>query len=263
MSTEFVYSLSSEPYPNHMVKDAVRSIMSLRNWVDPDQIRVYYTPPRTDGDLETLRDLGVNVELVENEVEPFALNIIGEPVPYGEMWHLCKSEADTVVWVDNDTVVTRDIWEVVEGDFDFKARPEEDKSDDPGWYEMFERFGREPMDWRFNAGFLVFRNGLHREVKDEWKEFMESDMGYYDAPTMQDAHGLALCVSEYDCEKMTPQEHVMEWGDDPTANGYLYHYITGYDAKSQVTSAVRRRIPEPVKKRIRKWKSRGSDPPFQ
>lgn len=243
-----------------MVKDAIRSIMSLRNWVDPDQIRVFYTPPRNAHDLEALRGLGVNVELVENEVEPFALNIIGEPIPYGEMWHLCKSDADTVVWMDNDTIVAQNIWEIVEGDFDFKARPEEDKSNDSEWYEMFDRYGRKPMDWRFNAGFLVFKNNLHKEVKDDWKQFMESDLGYYNAPMMQDAHGLALCVSEYNCVKMTPEEHVMEWGDKPKENGYVYHYITGYDAKTQIQNAIRRRIPEPIRKMIRKWKSQGSGP---
>ena len=261
MSTEFIYSLSSDSYPNHMMKDAVRSIMSLKNWVDPEQIVVYYTPPRSESDLETLRDLGVKVELVENQSEPFALNIIGEAIPYGEMWHLCKSNADNVVWIDNDTIVAGDIWDVVGGNFDFKARPEEDKSDDEEWYEMFDRFGREPMDWRFNAGFLVFKNGLHQEIKNEWKEFMESDLGYYNAPTMQDAHGLALCVSEYDCEKMTPNEHVMEWGDEPRANGYVYHYITGYDAKTQIKNSIRRRIPEQIKRRVRKMKSQRRSSP--
>ncbi|NIB99453.1 hypothetical protein [Halobacterium sp. R2-5] len=261
-NTEFVYSLSSQPYPNHMVKDAVRSIMSLKNWVSPGQITVYYTPPRNEHDLNALRELEVNIELVENEVEPFSLNILGKSTPYGEMWHLCKSDADTVVWLDNDTIVTRNIWEVIEGNYDFKARSEEDKSTDPGWYEMFEKFDRKPMDWRFNAGFLVFKNGIHKEIKEEWKILMESDLGYYNAPTMQDAHALALCVSKFRCEKMSPEEHIMEWGDKPKPNGYVYHYITGYDAKTQIRNAVRRRIPEPLKKKIRKWKSQGTPSMF-
>lgn len=261
MTTEYVYSLSSEEEPNHMVKDAVRSIMSLKQWVDPGDVTVYFTPPRRERDVRTLEALGVNVVRKENETEPFSLNVFGEAVPFGEMWNLTYSDADTVVWLDNDTIVARDITEVVAGDFDFKARPEEDKRDDDEWYEMFDRYGKPPMDWRFNAGFLVFKNGIHAEIKDEWKEFMESDLGYYDAPTMQDAHGLALCVSEYTTAKMTKREHVMEWRDEPTANGYLYHYITGYDAKSQIQSAIRRRVPEPLKRRIRKWQSKRNDPP--
>lgn len=252
MTTEFVYSLSSEKEPNHMVKDAVRSIMTLKRWVDPESITVYYTPPRKETDVQTMENLGVNVVLKENETEPFALNIFEKPVPYGEMWNLTYSDADTVVWLDNDTVVARDIWDVVEGDFDFKARPEEDKRNDADWYAMFERFGKEPIDWRFNAGFLVFKNGLHNDIAEEWKKLMESDLGYYVAPTMQDAHALGLCVSEHVCEKMTKEEHVMEWSDDPVPNAYVYHYITRTGLGTQIRGAVRRRMPNGIKRAIRR-----------
>lgn len=229
--------------------------MTLTQWVDAENITVYHTPPREKSDRDALESLGVSVVDVENVSDTFSLNILSSGKPYGEMWHLTHSDADTVVWLDNDTIITRNIWDVIEGDFDFKARPEEDKSGDLEWQEMFEKHDMPLMDWRFNAGFLIFKNGLHSEIADRWIELMNSDLGYYGADLMKDAHSLALSVSDRNIEKMTQREHVMEWwGRDPIPSGYVYHYMTEQDPISELLGMIHRSIPEPVKRRLRRWR---------
>ena len=255
MDTEFVYSLSSEPYPNYMVKDAIRSITTLKNWVEPEHIRVFFTPPCRNRDLEKIEGLGVKVEPIESVSDPFALNFLEKKRSYGEMWNLCRSSAKTVIWLDCDTVISRDIWEVVEGDFDVKARAEKNMDGDEEWKRMFQRHGKPVMEKMINSGFVIFKNNTHKEIKDEWRELLEKDLGYYHESLKQDAYSLQLCMSEYEYEYMDENAHVLEWGEETRPDGYVYHYITGDSLSSQVRGAVKRRTPEIIH---RMWRRRAA-----
>lgn len=224
--TRYVYTLSSN---GQLVQNCIRSIHSLTQYVPPEQITVFYTPPVTGRDYRELTKLGVDVRVEENETQPFSI-VKDESRDdhadrnYAEKIKLCTIAADNVVFLDCDTQVGGDVRQCLNGDFDFKARPDELGVNDR-WEDLFERHDRPLLDWMPNAGFLVFKNGLHSEIGEDWQRLVETDldytrMGIY--PKEQIA--LALAVSQYDTETMTPQEHVIEWMDERTPDGIVYHH---------------------------------------
>lgn len=251
--TEFVYTFSSGGYPDKMVKNLIRSIKSLTRYVDEADITVFHTPPRKQSDREELEQLGVTVVDDQADLPPFALHLFERPKPYVQKWNVTKVNAENVVFLDCDTVVLDDIWEVIEGDFEFKARPAgpDDHLDD--WRSMFREFDEEPLDWYPNCGFLVFKDRLHKRVAEDWAEYIERDLPFYHEAYTKEQYALALAVAGHDISKMICQDHVMEWMDGPQSTGTVYHYITGSSVKSKVTGAVRRRVPEQLRYYLRRY----------
>lgn len=223
-NTEFVYTLSSRKL---MVEQAIKSVKTLKNYASAEKINVFYTPPYDEHDEEELEKLGVNLIKKENQTESFNINTGDEEGHYGEKTNLCNIESENVVFLDCDTLVLGNIWNVIEGDFDFKARPGDAGVHEQKWRQMFEREGEEYMEWMPNAGFLVFKNGVHREIGEKWLEYTNKDLKYERKDmNHQEQYALALSISKYDTEKMTEDEHVMEWADKTNATGTIYHYIT-------------------------------------
>jgi hypothetical protein len=223
-NTEFVYTLSSRKL---MVEQATKSIKTLKNHVSPEKISVFYTPPYDEHDEEQLEKLGVNLIKKQNQTESFNINTGDEEGHYGEKTNLCNIESENVVFLDCDTLILEDIWKVIEGDFEFKARPGDAGVHEENWRKMFERFDEEYMDWMPNAGFLIFKNEIHKQIGEKWLNYTNKDLKY-ERKNMnhQEQYALALSVSEYNIQKMTEDEHVMEWADKPNATGTVYHYIT-------------------------------------
>lgn len=223
-NTEFAYTLSSRKL---MVQQAIKSIKTLKNYAEPEKINVFYTPPYDEHDEEQLKELGVNLIKKENETEGFSIGAMEEAGHYGEKVKLCTLEAENVVFLDCDTLILEDIWKVIEGDFEFKARPGSESQETEEWRKMFEKRDEEYMNWMPNAGFLIFKNGIHREIGEKWLNYINSEIDYSVGEiNHQEQYALALTVSEYDIEKMNPDEHVMEWSDRPNASGTVHHYIT-------------------------------------
>lgn len=224
---QIAYSLSSD---GRLVHDGIRSIRSLLHYVSPEQITVFYTPPRQDGHVEAFRNLGVDLRLEENETEGFSVmpSAIGErhsKRQYAEKIKLTKLDADTVVFLDCDTFVAGNIFDVISGDFDFKARPDVLGVDDSEWPRLFERYDRTFVDWMPNAGFLVFKNGAHKEIAEDWRRFLEDDIDYTRRGMfLKEQTALALAVSEMRLTKMRPIEHIMEWTGEVASKGIVYHH---------------------------------------
>lgn len=240
----YVYSLSSRP--RVVVQNAVRSITSLLRTTDPDpdQITVFATPPVDEETLVTLRRLGVDVRQVD-PVFPggFRTHFGDGYAEYAEKWQLTEVEANTVVFLDCDTVVGRDLEDVIEGDFDLKARPIE-AADTSRFEALFEREGRTPRGWYPNTGFLVFRDGYHRTVADDWRRYIESELDYYSEGYTKEQFALSLAASEATIEKMSRQEHVMEWRGELIHNGYVYHIANGdVDVSEELLNALDGRLP--------------------
>ncbi|MEZ3115634.1 hypothetical protein RYH80_06855 [Halobaculum sp. MBLA0147] len=198
-----------------------------------------------------LEDLGVDVR----EVDPvfpggFRTHVGDGHAEYAEKWRLTEVTADTVVFLDCDTVVARDLSEVVDGSFDLKARPL--SATDPDRFEaLFERDGRTPRSWYPNTGFLVFRDGYHRRVADDWRRYIEDDLHYYSEGYTKEQFALALASSEATVEKMTRREHVMEWRDELVADGYVYHLANGDVAVGQeLLNAVDGHLPAVVRNAV-------------
>jgi hypothetical protein len=205
-----------------MVQQCLRSIATLKHYVDGGQIKIFYTPPYNNEDEQALKETGAEVIKKENQTEAFNVSRSQPERHYGEKINICSIEEKNVVFLDCDTVVGNNIWEVMEGEFDFKARP--GSADLEGWEQMFEEQDEEYMDWMPNAGFLMFKNGYHRDIQDKWLEYVKEDLGSKGRRVNHhEQYALALAVSGGKIQKMKTEEHVLEWNEEKIADGYVYH----------------------------------------
>lgn len=205
-----------------MVQQCLRSIATLKSYVEPEQIKIFYTPPYDEEDEKALRETGAEIVKKENETKAFNVSRSLPERHYGEKMNLCTVDAENVVFLDCDTVVGNDIWEVIEGDFEFKARPGniEDKKE---WLSTFNQAGETEMDWMPNAGFLIFKDSLHKKIRDKWVEYYKSDIKLDGKTNRHEQHALALAVSDRKTEKMDKQDHVLEWNNEKVADATVYH----------------------------------------
>jgi hypothetical protein len=220
--SKYIYTLSSK---KDMVQQVIVSINSLLNFVNSEDIIVFFTPPRKSEDIELLDSIGVDVREVDNVSSPTERTVGGEVRRFGEKLHLCSVDSDTVVFLDCDTVVLSNPKSVIEGDFDFKARPGDLPFKEDSWRNAFEKEGLEYVDWMPNAGFMIFKNGIHQEVEEDWKNhlgkgFEGHDLGH---GPFTEQHALSFCLGNYNLEKMDEKYHCFVFGDEKTNNATVYH----------------------------------------
>lgn len=222
--TTFVYTLSSR---NTLVRHATHSIQTLKQYVDPVDITVIFTPPVKKKDVEAIKSLGVYVKKQDRLTDDFSIVSLDSGGAYAEKVRCCEVNSDTVVFLDCDTLVLNDIWEVVAGDFDFKARPSPETPQETDWKRTFDRFGEEYLDFMPNAGFLVFKNNTHKEIRDDWLRYIQADIkSEFSGASYVDQWALALAVSGYNCQEMDPNEHAIEWHNGCVANACVHHLYT-------------------------------------
>lgn len=140
------------------------------------------------------------------------------------------------MFLDCDTFIMNDIWPVLEGDFEFKARPGSAKLKD--WNKLFDYHDEDYMDWMPNAGFMVFKNGCHRNISEKWKDYYLNigDKSYTEGNKLhREQYALALSVSGLDTEQMDETEHLMEWKDELSTKAILYH-------KANISTTYRQEI---------------------
>jgi hypothetical protein len=221
-STEFCYTLSSN---GSMVKEAIHSIKTLKNYVPPDKINVIFTPPSDPEDIEKISSLDVKVVQKKNRAETFQVSDYDYDRSYGDKMWLCSIESKNLVFLDCDTLVLGDIWEVIKGDFEFKARPTEEEMTDE-WEQLFHENQLKFVDKMFNAGFLVFKNNSHEAIEENWEKYYRQleNKSYSESGNIhREQYALALAVSELNIEEMDESEHLMEWTDDVRSDSMVYH----------------------------------------
>ncbi|PSQ45513.1 hypothetical protein BRD17_01205 [Halobacteriales archaeon SW_7_68_16] len=219
MGTKYVYTFSSV---GHMFITLVHSIKTLTDYVPPEDVIVFYTPPRDPTHREVVADLGVDLREVGNRTEAFAA-FDERPSHYGAKTHLCSVDADRVVFLDCDTLVFDDPATVASGPFEFKARPGSARLGED-WRRLFDRFDEPLVEWMPNAGFLVFDDGLHREIESDWLRYLDVDVEIgATSVDHREQYALALAVAGHDLARMDANEHVFEWRETPPAGGCVYH----------------------------------------
>lgn len=221
-SVSYVYTLSST---SGMVSQAVRSIKSITNWVDADNVIVFYTPPRSEKAKQKLSKLGVDLRVVNNISNSFSVSDSRAESHYGEKARVGDVQSDTVVFLDCDTIVLGDITEIVRGDFEFKARPGLIDIPENEWRSLFVKYGKPYFPWMPNAGVMVFKNDLHKRIKEDWRQ-MINDRPQIESADYQlvEQFSLALLLGNKKVEKMGPQEHAMIWNDESPPDGIVYHW---------------------------------------
>ena len=231
MDIRYVYTVSDI---GCMIPDAIRSIKSLRKYVGKGDIVVFFTPPRSKLSYALLSKLAV-VKEVDNISTPFVFfggHGLGR---YGEKCHLCDVSSSTVVFLDADTIVRKDLFPLLEGDFDFSARkhfPTKESAtgwiDEKLWLEIFRDIGKEPVPMP-NAGFMIFKNFFHHRIKEEWLKYV-NDANLPNAclhsynPKEQTA--IALALSGKKIRWLTAKEHAYSWLGEGNIDTYVVHKKT-------------------------------------
>lgn len=216
--TTFVYTLASR---GALPEYAFLSIQSLLEYTAPETITVFFTPPREEDHVEIFKELGVDLRLVDTRTESFTA--FHTEQNYGEKTWLCTVSEETVVFLDCDTLIFGDIETVITGDFEFKARPGTSAVRQPYWRELFTRFDQPYMNWMPNAGFMIFKEGIHHEIENSWLKFLNRDLDYQHGVNHKEQYSLALAVGDYKKERMTPQEHAMLWNDELLTDAIVNH----------------------------------------
>lgn len=241
-NTKFVYSVSSR---KGMIEQLIISIQTLKNYVEPENIIVYYTPPRKDKDLNLIESLGVEVRKRENETPGFSKSDWDEESHYSEKTRVCEVESENAVFLDCDTVILKDIWKVLEGNFDIKARPGNADIPEEKWRELFEENNENYHPWMPNTGFLVFKNGSHHEIAEKWRKYVQEKVKVdYNGPQHEEQNALALAASHKDWEEMTKEEHTFGWAEEPTQDTILLHRKTGSTSEVSIIKQVYNKLEE-------------------
>lgn len=217
----FVYSLSSV---KNLVSKALRSIRTLcLHGVDPSRIIVYFTPPRDDSDRQRLSQLGVELRERPNRTDAFAIKPRDENSHYGDKAWVGEVEADRVLFLDCDTLILGDPRSLFTGDEPIRARPSPYTFDEDDWASMFDRHGEPVHPWMPNTGVLVFQEGFHRQIADDWVNYIAADLQSGIDMNLADQVALALAIADYRTGKLTPREHVMVWEGESPPDGIIYH----------------------------------------
>lgn len=107
---------------------------------------------------------------------------IGARGPWGHYWgnnkiHLCRSEADRVIYLDTDTFVLGSLEETYVGvDADLIARPGVEVymgiHDDDKWDATLSAVGAPSYPY-YSPGFMVFQNGSHKRIEKSWHRMID------------------------------------------------------------------------------------------
>lgn len=215
-----VYTLSDR---GSMVKQAVKSLESLRPFVRKEDITIFLTPPKKTRSLLTLSKYG-NVVEAPNITKPFVFSLDRGLGYYGEKIHLCEIESPNVIFLDCDTIVKKNICELVEGEFDFSARLGNNATLNWDlWREYCSKHCKvaSPI---FNAGFMIFKNYLHHKIKKEWLEFINGDIPkVHSATYTKEQYALVLALDGYKIKRMNKFQHAFAWRNEMDVDTYVLH----------------------------------------
>jgi hypothetical protein len=146
---------------------------------------------------------------------------------------LCRSDAERVLFIDTDTFVFEaldSVWSRRDADVVGRPGPNYlgERWNRQVWERTFEQFGARVVPM-FNAGFLIFQNGSHRQIQQRWQDLVSRYVsGELPSPYPRRVYEqLALAVAigvdglSYDC--LAPREHAYGPLDEPLETAVLYH----------------------------------------
>jgi len=137
--------------------------------------------------------------------------------------------------LDADTIVKKDLSPLLHGSFDFSAREQfppmchSRNFNMKIWLSIFQQLGKDPIPVP-NAGFMIFKNFLHRRIKYEWlkltnDECLANPCTY---SNLKEQSALALAVSGNGIKWMTSKEHAYRWLNEQRAETYVLHGVPRY-----------------------------------
>ncbi|RLI44515.1 hypothetical protein DRO69_07220 [Candidatus Bathyarchaeota archaeon] len=222
-SAKFVYTVTNR---QKLVDQAVRSIKSLLNFVDKEDIIVFYTPPRSRRNLRKLSKVATVIE-APNLTKPFVFTEKRGASRYGEKIHLCDIDCSNVIFLDADTIVKKNILNLLNGKYDLSARigqPLNKQMNKEIWQQMFTERGKDPIPIP-NTGFLIFKNYCHKKIKQEWLQYINDDdlPNPHPVNNLKDQYALALAISGKQIRWMTKYEHAYRWLNEEKTDTFVLH----------------------------------------
>lgn len=171
-----------------------KSVKSIRRFIAPDSIIIVYTPPVNQKHIEKLRRRGYQVCVKPNPEVDWR---------FAAKNYLCEVETKDLIFLDCDTIIYKDIKELLtENNYSFAARIGKTSSlGNQIWENTFKKLGLRQLPM-FNSGFLIFKNGLHHRIKDDWMKYLKMYLsGKLVLPhkdrSMINQHALTLAISQH------------------------------------------------------------------
>lgn len=143
---------------------------------------------------------------------------------------LCDIDDNEIIFLDCDTLVMKDITELLDGNYDFFGREMSIRDSDgkylPKWNQRnwnycLEKFGIKKSATVYNDGFIIFKNNLHKKIKDDWiKYYKMFHAKEIPSPNnVDDMHhniyALGLAIGNYRCAEMNERHHWYGWQGRP------------------------------------------------
>lgn len=164
---------------------------------------------------------------------------------HGNKAYLCEVPAARVLFLDADTIVLRPLELLWSGwCHDFRARIANatygPRWKHDVWLETFRHLGARPLPM-FNAGVLLFQNGAHRKIAEEWRSLIAKYQdGLIAEPLEINRHqseqwalALATSLASLSISMMGPNEHTYGWLDEPLGDTIVLHTSAGGDRFEQ------------------------------
>ena len=221
-----------------------RSLTSLNRWVDKENIISIVNPPSDNYRIKNLNKLSTvyqgNPKYGKISKSTYFNN-------FNAMYKLemCDIESENLIFIDCDTIVLRDITELLDGDFDFSAREEPCRSingimkkdwNQDAWVESLKLLDLPLSSLPFNDGLMVFKNRTHIKIRDDILDFYNryhaKELPYPmpDFPIHDNEFALSLAVAKYKVRYMGENEHWYGWRKEFISTKlppYVIHFGTG------------------------------------
>ena len=208
-----------------MADELVSSLKSIRRFIDRKNIVVFYTPPRSQKNYNIFNKYAI-VKEVDDETPPFKYLKRSPASRYGEViGHFEKVSSPNLFIFDCDTIIKKDIKELLDGDFDVAYRPATMYKyvDKAKWEKLCSEYNKKPIPIP-NKGFMIFKNNTHKKIRNECLNFMSKDLPeifpkYY----QKDQYSLALVLSGYKIKFLDKRAHAYHWISEFNTETYVLH----------------------------------------
>lgn len=152
-------------------------------------------------------------------------------------------DCPNIIFLDSDTIIKRDLSELLEGEYEFSGRiaPGFLDIDIDAWNQMFLERGKIPVPM-INTGFMIFKNHTHNRIADEDLYYMNSDLPHpHPVRYYKDQYAISLAVSGRKIKCMDKTIHAFLWNNE--VDGYVIH-----GSKLAITSDL-----SCIKKKMNLW----------
>lgn len=132
------------------------------------------------------------------------------------------------MFLDCDTLIHDDPSIIFTDEFDIKMRSSTFQQQRYKWYKMFDHYDCEVHDWMPNTGVIAFKHEVHKQIQADWKNYMDEDLVSFfpqiGSINLTDQWALALSIGDYQVEKISKKEHLIEWDETLIDDSIIYYF---------------------------------------